>query len=909
MTSIRHILMPHLYWRSSLLIILNVVCLLPCFAQDGTYSRVLVQLPLPELSRLIKSGIEADHGVYQYNPDGYCTTVSEKDIQKMTAAHIPFTVLVADEVAEFIRTNKPADFFLHDQSTPTIVNFSNPCQPNGNTILTPGAFTPGSMGGYYTLAEMIAKINTMASSYPGLVKLDTIGYSIENRPLLLVKISDNAVTDEAEPEVLYTGLHHSREPMSMMNLLFFMQYLLQNYGADTRINELVNNRELFFIPCLNPDGYNYNQQTNPGGGGMHRKNRRPNGGNPLGVDLNRNYGFGWGFDNTGSSPNISAETYRGTGPFSEPEMQAIRSFINSRQFSIVLNYHAYGNYFIRPYDVAPAGGLTTEELAAYNRMGNLMTRHNCYVYGDDLATIGYITNGVAEDWLMAGDLNIRSKVYGFTPEIGSGTFWPAASQIIPLAKQNIFANVQLANLAGTAVELDDRSGTGINTLTGSFPFTVQRIGLKDGPLTVSLIPLQNIQSAGNPVTFSNIGSYGSSVSGSISYTLAAGIVSGQSIKFVWKTETGGVIQYDTITKLYNPVIVFADDMETGSVTTKWRTTGSWNYTTAAAFGGSRSVSESPAGNYTSSASSTLTLANAVNLGDATSAWLSYRIRYQAENCQDKLRVQLSTNGVGTGASFGVNLCGRNMVTESIGTLGGIPSVTGIRPEWTQEYISLNNYIGQSNVGIRFQFTSNGTNVNDGFTIDDVTILKTTAAVTLPVHFISSSAQWNNNHTNIYWSATTSNVLRYFEIEKSYDQQNWFRIGLQSPGNSPYQFADYDYQSTVMYYRIKASGINGSTAYSPVMRVYSPAQTNTITVINPFTNIIKVQTVGGTPLPAARVVLSDYTGHVLRSISIAAGTGQVSITTNELSTGTYLLQFYNQHNEPVYVQRITKLKSQ
>lgn len=65
---------------------------------------------------------------------------------------------------------------------------------------------------------------------------------------------------------------HSREPQSMASLMYFMWYLLQNYGTNPEVTSLVNNREMFFVPCINPDGYEYNRQTNPNGGGMWRKN-------------------------------------------------------------------------------------------------------------------------------------------------------------------------------------------------------------------------------------------------------------------------------------------------------------------------------------------------------------------------------------------------------------------------------------------------------------------------------------------------------------------------------------------------------------------------------------------------------------------------------------------------------------
>jgi len=100
---------------------------------------------------------------------------------------------------------------------------------------------------------------------------------------------------------------------------------------------------------VNPDGYTYNENTYPNGGGMWRKNRRVNGGNEFGVDINRNYGYKWGYDNQGSSPDSSSETYRGPGAFSETETQAVKYFAEQHNIQITLNYHTYGNLLIYPW--------------------------------------------------------------------------------------------------------------------------------------------------------------------------------------------------------------------------------------------------------------------------------------------------------------------------------------------------------------------------------------------------------------------------------------------------------------------------------------------------------------------------------------------------------------------------------
>ncbi len=193
-------------------------------------------------------------------------------------------------------------------------------------------FNFGSMGGFYTFDEIAADLDTMFQLYPNLITQKySIGTSHEGRTIWAIKISDNPNINEDEPTVGFDALVHAREPQSMATIMYFMWYLLENYGTDPAVTYLVDNREIYCVPCFNPDGYEYNRQTDPNGGGMWRKNRRNNGGS-YGVDMNRNFSYKWGYDNSGSSPDPTSGTYRGPSAFSEPEAQAIRDL----QFCITM---------------------------------------------------------------------------------------------------------------------------------------------------------------------------------------------------------------------------------------------------------------------------------------------------------------------------------------------------------------------------------------------------------------------------------------------------------------------------------------------------------------------------------------------------------------------------------------------
>ena len=116
------------------------------------------------------------------------------------------------------------------------------------------------------------------------------------------------------------------------------------------LTRLVDEREIFILPVVNPDGYVYNEMIAPDGGGMWRKNRNPEFAPDYGVDLNRNYGYMWGYNDFGSSPDPSDATYRGTAPFSEPETANIRAFVNSHEFVFAVNYHSHSDLILWSFD-------------------------------------------------------------------------------------------------------------------------------------------------------------------------------------------------------------------------------------------------------------------------------------------------------------------------------------------------------------------------------------------------------------------------------------------------------------------------------------------------------------------------------------------------------------------------------
>ena len=309
-----------------------------------------------------------------------------------------------------------------------------------------------TMDGFRTYDEVMAVLDSLSTAYPNLVTPKTsIGQSIQRRELWMVKVSDNPDIDEDEPEIFINGLHHAREPITIEVCIEFIKELTTNYGIDPEITQLVDNNEFFIIPIVNPDGYEYNRQTYPAGGGMWRKNRHNNGDGSYGVDLNRNYPYFWGYDNSGSSGNGSTDTYRGSVAGSEPEIQAMMAFIQTHDFAWVMNFHSYGNYVLWPYGYYD--GVAEEDNLFWELFGN---------YGED--TLGYTagtpwqvlynTNGDANDWGY-GDQRSKPKTYALTIEIGNDLdgFWPETYRIPQLVSENIQA---LLNFSHKAYEIYKR---------------------------------------------------------------------------------------------------------------------------------------------------------------------------------------------------------------------------------------------------------------------------------------------------------------------------------------------------------------------------------------------------------------------------------------------------------------------
>ena len=314
---------------------------------------------------------------------------------------------------------------------------------------------PSGRDTYRQLADYESELRTLAASNPSLVRLFSLDRrSLEGREILGIEISKNVTsTTDGKPTFLMMGLHHAREWPSGEHTMEFAYDLLRGASTgDQRIGALLDSARVLVVPVVNPDGFEQSRKWgdivdtreiddggtvtilgNPGNA-YKRKNCRLEGldttptgacevsspgGFGIGVDLNRNYGGLWG--GPGASSNPADPTYRGAGPFSEPETQAVRELISARHVTTLITNHTFSNLVLRPPGIRSAGE-TVDEAALFD-LGARMAAQNGYrnIHGWQL----YDTTGTTEDWSYNA-----TGGYGYTFEIGPREFHPPFPEVV-----------------------------------------------------------------------------------------------------------------------------------------------------------------------------------------------------------------------------------------------------------------------------------------------------------------------------------------------------------------------------------------------------------------------------------------------------------------------------------------------
>ena len=257
----------------------------------------------------------------------------------------------------------------------------------------------------------------IARKYPHITKLVRIGRTYNGREILALKVTHRArqVRDGKRPAVLFSATQHAREWIAAETDRRLMYHYVRGYDRDRKIRKLLDKTELWFVPIMNPDGYQYTFDTER----LWRKNLRDNDGNGEttivdGVDPNRNYPEHFKYDEEGSSKIFSSQTYRGPSGGSEPETKAIQGLYKRVGFSFNVNYHSAGEWLLYP-EGWQVGSPTADDPIYYALSGNL-DRPAIEGYHPGLSSdVLYVTNGEANDYAH----NVGGAL-AWTPELAEG---------------------------------------------------------------------------------------------------------------------------------------------------------------------------------------------------------------------------------------------------------------------------------------------------------------------------------------------------------------------------------------------------------------------------------------------------------------------------------------------------------
>jgi putative cell wall-binding protein len=315
---------------------------------------------------------------------------------RLVATH-PTRIVIAGSVSEVVRAQ--------------MVGFSD-----GRLPVPPATPAyPSYDSGYHDPGEMLTLIRATELAYPTLVHVFSMGKSYEGRDIWAAKISDNVSVEENEPEVLIDTLHHADEHLGVEQALYMLATLTSQYATDAYVRRLVNERVVWIVFAVNPDGWAYDLS----GGKYHfwRKNRQPYRGY-YGTDINRNYGYKWACCG-GSSGNPSAYNFRGPTVWSTPEARVLRDFIASRVIGGVqrikthVTLHTNGELILYPDGWSKATyppDITPDDHAVFVYMARNMSRMNGYRPMKSSSL--YVTDGDEIDWLYH-----QYRIFSFTFEL------------------------------------------------------------------------------------------------------------------------------------------------------------------------------------------------------------------------------------------------------------------------------------------------------------------------------------------------------------------------------------------------------------------------------------------------------------------------------------------------------------
>ncbi len=751
--------------------------LLSCslFAQSiELYQKILLP-SIDAIPLLAQNGVAADH--FHTTEQGTVELiVSAAELAVVEALNVDHSVLIED-----MATHYRAILTTEGSSRDADCGLEN--------------FDTGEMGDYHSYADMIAHISQMALDFPELVHVFEAGRSAEDRPIYAVKISDNVDADESATEavVYYDAITHAREPMGLETILYFQWWLLENYGSDAEATYLINNREIFFIPVVNPDGYVYNQTISPNGGGLWRKNRSEQGDDCFGVDLNRNYAAEWG-NPQGSSSDPCSDLYHGPSAFSEPETQTVRNLTDSIQPATAFSNHTFSDVFL----CANGFNDDLDRFELYAEFASEFSPAEYRGYGNWVNMIYYYGAGTTHDYLNS------SGAVAYTPEIGH-EFWEPSSVICDRIQEMLPAMQYLAWAAGDfsrvqEVEFPDGKEL-IKDEPLRFNVRVKNRGMSKVANDVNVVVSSEHPALTAVITSANYGNLDArtlATNGMLPFEFLVNdnILLNEPVTIKVAVFQGEMMtdEQDIILFGGSREVLFTDDAEV--LTTNWISDGNsdWGRSELDAVSGSFSYADSPDKEYDSELTGSLfriSAANSIDLSEATEPWLEFKAKWSFDADNDYVEPVISINN---GQSW-QNLEGIYTQLQS----GGQAYID--TRHWVAERIDLNEYIGQTNVTFGFRIYTGFNRQSDGFYFDDFRIVDyveplnvqtTELASQLQQAYISPNPSTGNSFLEWYNDGESDSQISISDVagkiiyqQKNEPERGWQRQKLNFPQNGLY----------------------------------------------------------------------------------------------------------------------------
>jgi carboxypeptidase T len=602
----------------------------------------------------------------------------------------------------------------------------------GGAAYAPPPEGEGSVGGFWSLAEVKDKLDELvATDTRGLVadRLDTLGWSLQHRPIWGLELGLQAAAPDTRPVAFFNALTHAREPEGMQVLFHFIDDLLGHYDTDPVAKYLLDQRRLYFVPVVNPDGYAFNQRLydSTASFGLWRKNLRDTDGNRRtnagdGVDINRNYGFMWGYDDIGSSPTPSQQTYRGPSAFSEPETRVQRDAVAALKPVTGFSLHTWGDLLLHPWGYTTTGVPDSGRFQAWT---DEMTRGNGCTGGPSPRVL-YGVNGEFNDWAY-GETALKPRAFTWTPEVGApeAGFWPAPSMIVPLADGMLRACRTVAGIAGPWVRADGVTlGEGALNAGGLAHLSVRARNLGAsgvaGPgLAASLTALDaGTEVLGGPVAYASLAAFATADPAEPFLVAAADTVTpGRLVRFrVDFTDAAGLHCRDTVEVIIGtPTVVYLNGFPSIAGLSF---TGSWGVVKNDPARPSGYLTDSPAGRYASQMDAWAGPAAPLDLSHGVHAWAFYDSRWTFESDADGSMLQASLDGT-SWTTVEAGMSTRSGPSSMAGA--GLPVFRGSRWLWGPDRADLSPFAGSASVRLRFHSFSDPGFQLDGFSVDSLRV--------------------------------------------------------------------------------------------------------------------------------------------------------------------------------------------